>query len=604
MMSKRKVTEDAEVLTSKRLQIEPSTPPSSLTQLRSLEGCPLLTAPSSDCRAGHDNDTSDYALDDTTSHSADTPRAATNYTPSTTAASSRSRKFPSDLKTIKCTFPDCDKTFNRPARLAAHLRSHNDDRPFKCTHDGCDKSYREEKHLRQHVKGSHSQERAYTCTVEGCGKSFLTATRLRRHQDVHAGQERFRCRDYPPCAQTFRKHGTLQRHIRAEHQGGRAFMCQEEGCEAGFDSQGALRNHKKREHSEARFWCEECGGAQDGQQGEGAAREPVGFFSLTQLQTHIRKEHLQCVFCDQKCRGQSELEAHVELHHSGIPVEARKTIACPRDGCDKKFTKRNNLNAHIRSAHEGVRFVCGEVDLSGTPDLQEWPNENGCGSDFVSKATLEIHVRHVHMGVPRPKPNPQVESGRATNVIDDVAGTKRNIPCSVTGCSERFIRNHDLQLHLAHHPQVATQQQEAAVVPESIEAEVLRLADAPSTNYNDMSTSNDITNIDMDYSSRMMPELPFLGVSQDIVYRTAPAPGPHVSSLDQYPDGLGDDVFWIGADGNTLPADESLQQERLRQGDEDAWYEDEAAMRALIDEEFDRFVDPALNGGSAGDARF
>ncbi|KAF3347573.1 hypothetical protein VdG2_04295 [Verticillium dahliae VDG2] len=172
-MSKRKAAEEAEAVIAKKLVIEPLDPTAQVD---------------------------DEEYDDTTSYSADTAKPETVYT-ATTALSNRSRKFPSDFKTIKCTYPDCEKTFNRPARLAAHLRSHTDDRPYKCTHDGCDKTYREEKHLRQHVKGSHSQERSYVCTTEDCGKSFLTATRLRRHQE------------------SFRKHNTLQRHIRAEHQG-------------------------------------------------------------------------------------------------------------------------------------------------------------------------------------------------------------------------------------------------------------------------------------------------------------------------------------------------------------------------------------------------
>ncbi|KAF3354138.1 hypothetical protein VdG1_00395 [Verticillium dahliae VDG1] len=200
-MSKRKAAEEAEAVIAKKLVIEPLDPTAQVD---------------------------DEEYDDTTSYSADTAKPETVYT-ATTALSNRSRKFPSDFKTIKCTYPDCEKTFNRPARLAAHLRSHTDDRPYKCTHDGCGKTYREEKHLRQHVKGSHSQERSYVCTTEDCGKSFLTATRLRRHQEVHAGQNRFRCRDYPPCDQSFRKHNTLQRHIRAEHQGGPAYLCPEQG---------------------------------------------------------------------------------------------------------------------------------------------------------------------------------------------------------------------------------------------------------------------------------------------------------------------------------------------------------------------------------------
>ncbi|KAL0931717.1 uncharacterized protein CTRU02_212670 [Colletotrichum truncatum] len=488
---------------------------------------------------------SDDEYDDTASNSGSTSGNADAETVLTgqTSLTTRSRKFPSDLKTIPCTYPDCNKTFNRPARLAAHLRSHTDDRPFKCTYPGCDKDYREEKHLRQHVKGSHTQERAYTCTHEGCGKSFLTATRLRRHQDVHAGQERFRCRDFPPCSQSFRKHNTLQRHIRSEHLGAHAYPCPEPDCGAGFDSQGALRNHTRREHSEPQFWCEECGG-------DGGTK--VGFTSLALLQAHIRKEHLNCIFCDFKCTGQWELERHVEMRHSGISVEARKTIPCTWEGCDKKFTKKHNLTVHIRTAHEGFRFVCGELDVKGPVDFEAWSNEQGCGAGFITKANLEDHIRYVHMGMKRPQPTKPLDV--AVNLIDEIAGTKRTVACIMEGCNARFIRHHDLQIHLEDHPPITP----ATPQMDQVEAAILSLAD---TNTNSVDSAPFGEN-------REMPELPLYGII------------PGVTDLIDSDQGQNDD-FWIGA------ADDFNSPQQM-------WQEEEAAMRALIDEDFARFVDPAL----------
>ncbi|EFQ28512.1 hypothetical protein CGRA01v4_07298 [Colletotrichum graminicola] len=488
---------------------------------------------------------SDDDYDDTASNSGSTANAEVESVQTgQTSLTTRSRKFPSDLKTIPCTYPDCNKTFNRPARLAAHLRSHTDDRPFKCTYPGCDKDYREEKHLRQHVKGSHTQERAYTCTHEGCGKSFLTATRLRRHQDVHAGQERFRCRDFPPCNQSFRKHNTLQRHIRSEHLGAHAYPCTVPSCGAGFDSQGALRNHTRREHSEPQFWCEECGNDDEN------AR--VGFTTLALLQAHIRKEHLNCIFCEFKCTGQWELERHVEMRHSGIPVDARKTIPCTREGCEKKFTKKYNLTVHIRTAHEGFRFVCGEVDVKGSPDLESWSNEQGCGGGFVTKANLEDHIRYVHLGLERPVPNQ-----KAPNLIDDIAGTKRTVLCTMPGCTARFIRHHDLQVHLEQHPPPSP----TAPHMDQIEAAILSLADDPDAN-----------SVPFD-GDREMPELPLYGIIPGVT---------DFAGVGDGGDGPGpSDDFWIGA------ADEFGTPPQ-------AWQQEEAAMRALIDENFSQFVDPAL----------
>ncbi|KAH8894990.1 hypothetical protein GQ53DRAFT_744407 [Thozetella sp. PMI_491] len=390
-----------------------------------------------------------------TSHS-----AASNEPPAHTAATSiaasttsrAGRKFPSDLKTIQCPEPGCSKTFNRPARLTAHLRSHSNDRPFKCKQPGCDKSYMEEKHLRQHVKGSHTQERKYVCEEPGCDKSFLTGTRLRRHAAVHEGANRFRCTGYEGCDQSFRKHQTLQRHIRTVHLGQNPYICATDGCGEGFDSPNAMKRHVEREHGEPKFWCDEC-------EDEGEDGSRTGFTTLQLLQAHVREMHVGCPFCDKKCSGQRDLEKHVDALHSGKPpedrkpVEDRKTIACTWEGCPKKFVKVANLNAHIKTAHEGHRFVCGQVDtFDWSEDIADWNwMEEGCGDAFISKMKLEEHIRFIHLGKKRP-PTVYPDPTRDANAIKDLSGAtssnKRNLLCTEIGCRAGFIRYHDLNVHV------------------------------------------------------------------------------------------------------------------------------------------------------------
>ncbi|EAA27789.3 hypothetical protein GE21DRAFT_4311 [Neurospora crassa] len=325
--------------------------------------------------------------------------AATSINTTTTRAS---RRFPSDLKTIRCTFAGCTKTFNRPARLAAHLRSHTNDRPFKCPYDDCDKDYLEEKHLSQHIKGSHTNDRKYTCPEPGCGKSFVTNTRLRRHALVHEGADRYRCRGYGDCVQSFRKHQTLQRHIRTVHLGKSAYPCGNDGCDAGFDTASALRRHVEREHGDLKFWCDECNAEGEGDDSGGRR---VGFTTMLLLQAHMKKEHNNCAFCGVRCGTQSNMMRHVELYHSAKTVEDRKTIACTWEGCDKKFTRVSNLNTHIKSAHEGHRFVCGQTDTydAKVSEIADWNfAEEGCGQGFTTRVKLEEHVLHVHLGKKRP----------------------------------------------------------------------------------------------------------------------------------------------------------------------------------------------------------
>ncbi|ERS97245.1 hypothetical protein HMPREF1624_06576 [Sporothrix schenckii ATCC 58251] len=455
---------------------------------------------------------------DLESQDGDRGSSEAHTTPVTTALSTSSRRFPSDLKTIPCTWPNCPKTFNRPARLTAHLRSHTNDRPFKCTQ--CPKTYLEEKHLRQHIKGSHSQERQYFCSE--CDKAFLTATRLRRHAAVHEGQERFRCRGYDGCTRTFRKHQTLQRHIRVDHLHQPAFVCTHEitnpgvggasgtkmPCKAVFESAGALRRHVERDHTAPKFWCEECGRANASGQGGG-----IGFATRALLEAHMRHAHVNCPFCDVRCGGPADLHKHIDMHHSGKSVADRKTIACPHPGCKKTFTRRANLNVHIRAVHEGLRFVCGDdADAASTPTAQGTGAERkafhgwtdpaliawgargeGCGRGFVSKMKLEEHIRYVHLRHERPgpvivvdadplaassavasstptvspSPTPGQRLGGATAggnddlatpsadvLIDALLGTNRTLVCTLPGCDARFVRHHDLNVHVQrdHNP--------------------------------------------------------------------------------------------------------------------------------------------------------
>ncbi|KAF4974238.1 hypothetical protein FZEAL_8838 [Fusarium zealandicum] len=382
----------------------------------------------------------DLEDDYTTAHSPNSANDPDSPQTINTAATTPRPKFPSDLKTLACTWPGCLKTFNRPARLRDHLNSHTNSRPFKCPYGDCDKDYIEDKHLKQHIKAVHTLERKHICPREGCGKSFVTGTRLKRHQAVHEGEERFRCQD---CGQSFRKKETLNKHIRKDHQGLRAFPCSEDSCKEAFDSKAALKRHRERDHGEAKFWCGECGLKKmpDG------TEQRMGFTTEALLQAHVRQEHQNCMFCDFKSATRWELERHVEMYHSGQTVEDRKTIPCPYAECIKRFTKKSNLNAHIRTAHEGFRFVCGEVDL-GSAGLQGWTNEQGCGDKFSTKVRLEDHIRFKHLGQERPKLS-RYGSSQRVDLIDEISGAanqaERNIICA--HCNEAFIRYHDLDVH-------------------------------------------------------------------------------------------------------------------------------------------------------------
>lgn len=353
-------------------------------------------------------------------------------------------------KTLLCSYPGCNKTFDKPCRLAAHERSHTGERPFVCTFEDCGKTYIEEKHLVQHVNDFHIGIRKHPCEIEDCNAAFSTATRLRRHlSTVHAKDKGFPCAGYASCAASFRKRSALERHVRKDHLGLPPFLCPEPQCGAAYDSAGALRNHNNREHGEFKYFCDVCN--------QGSTGSPIGFSIKSQLQNHMRKEHLKCVFCDFTSSSKHNLANHVEMQHTNQnevhePPKPKERIQCGWEGCERVFTKKSNLNVHVRSAHQGHRFVCGEVDFSKTGRLSGWDKAEGCGQPFASKANLEDHVRHIHLKMKR-APNHRGKRGQnETAPLDEISGAsdaaKRTLRCPVAGCEFKFIRNHDLQKHV------------------------------------------------------------------------------------------------------------------------------------------------------------
>ncbi|KAI9798061.1 MAG: Strongly-conserved Zn-finger binding protein (TFIIIA) [Piccolia ochrophora] len=413
-----------------------------------------VMSPAEDVRSENSEPYTDESSETNEDHSS----PSTAATPTT--LSSPRRKYPSEEKIHHCPFDGCSKSFNRPARLAEHVRSHNNDRPFRCEQPGCDKDFLREAHLTHHIKSAHTTIRDHVCDIDGCEKSFLTATRLRRHKAAHEGRDKYRCNDFPPCNETFRKHSTLQKHITSVHHHKKPYPCTQldlatsKPCNQAFDTAYRLRTHEGRVHGGLRFWCAECPSTTSATLSSG-----LGFPTYNLLQDHLRTIHPPtCTHCSLPCSTQRELRRHVEIVHS---MEEDPSVirphACDHQGCTRSFSKKFNLTVHKRSVHDDERpFICSD--------------DPACARAFKTKASLALHVRTAHHGLLNPRTKTARSLSTTASSIDDTIDSKkkkgkrsalthltgahyadplaRPLTCPIPTCDFRFAREYDRTGHL------------------------------------------------------------------------------------------------------------------------------------------------------------
>ncbi|XP_023706197.1 transcription factor IIIA-like isoform X2 [Cryptotermes secundus] len=250
------------------------------------------------------------------------------------------RKEDSQIRKIhSCPYKYCERSFNRPWRLASHVRSHTGQRSHPCEVPGCKKAYFNSSHLRRHMTTSHRAESLLKtllkCPHPSCIVELSSSCSLKRHcWRIHERQHLFTCTN---CDRGFSRQSQWQAHL-YEHTGVPPFMCST--CQLGFINQRDFNRHNRR-HAK-NYLCEvsDCG---------------KHFECYTHLLRHTTLHHpteFVCDVCNKSFKAKCRLLTHMSVHQES---SQREMLSCPYSNCARSYYHKRNLVYHIGVSHKGKR---------------------------------------------------------------------------------------------------------------------------------------------------------------------------------------------------------------------------------------------------------
>ena len=233
--------------------------------------------------------------------------------------------------------PDCERVFDRSAKLSLHQLIHSQNRPFICGFAGCGKAFNRAHHLKQHELQHSSDPRPFKCTF--CGKGFATSTLAKRHvKNLHAEAEgldkqvetNLKASIDQEETQPNSTHTTKSRILIAK---------------SGSLNKTPSIQRKDSEHTK---------------ETEIAINVAIQIEKSTEMHSQISKNirknknapladtPLKCPHCPFEFTKIQALISHKKTH---TPCEKPRNYACSVPECGRKFFRHYDLERHIKSAH-------------------------------------------------------------------------------------------------------------------------------------------------------------------------------------------------------------------------------------------------------------
>ncbi len=344
----------------------------------------------------------------------------------------------------QCSWPGCDRSYGKRAKMEEHMRSHTNTRPFCCTR--CTKTFLRRAHCDRHEACVHgppdgAPERAHACPAEGCARTFGLKHHLTRHLRIHVEPRPYPCGAVDaaggaPCTESFGKRWQLRRHQQARHPtdgaaiaGARVYLCG--GCADSFPKWSLAVAHRRecaraaqaRAGEQAVLACGECGKA---------------FGKRRHLQAHVRNVHASL-------RGAFVPHGGVHAAHVCTLGDCARAPASADGSCvpggGRPFSSRSALKVHIATVHEKRKpYACTE-----------------CDGTFGHKHLLARHVRaHRSREAAAAAAGAQrgpTEAAQPHMVVEQLTGSayarERCIACPAADCTVRCVRPYDMARHVA-----------------------------------------------------------------------------------------------------------------------------------------------------------